>query len=364
MARGRVEPDARRRQSGNGGSDRGSRIRDTSRCRRRRRVGARCARRAVGQDVRARSRPHRLEDRREAARTRRRARAARDAAQRQADLRVAPDRDSGGGRMLPVLCGLGRQDSRRDDPCEGQLPDVYAAGAGRCHRRDRAVELPAAPDVLESRARARLWKYGDHQAGESDAAHGAGARGNRARGGSPSGRHQRDHRPRVNGRPDDRRASGHRQDCFHRRYVHRQADHEGLGGDAEAHHPRTWRQVAEHRLSRRGHRSRCARRHHRHLLWERRGVRGGVAAAGRSIDQRRVHRQSRRAGEEDGAGRSARSQNAARCDLVAQAARQQPAAHRHREARRRHARGRRFAHRHRHGQGLLPSADGVRRRDA
>ena len=50
------------------------------------------------------------------------------------------------------------------------------------------------------------------------------ARGSRP----PARRAQRDHRPGFDGRPDDRRASRHRQDRVHRRHVHRQGDHEGI----------------------------------------------------------------------------------------------------------------------------------------
>ena len=87
-----------------------------------------------------------LEARRAADGARRRDRAARDAPQRQADLRVAPDRDARGGRVLSVLRRLGRQDPRRDDSGQGQLPHLHAARAGRRRGRDRAVELSAAAD--------------------------------------------------------------------------------------------------------------------------------------------------------------------------------------------------------------------------
>ena len=172
--------DDRGRQSGDRGGHRDRRLGRAGRRRRGRRGGARGVRRAVGQAVGARARPAGLEARRAADGARRRDRAARDAAQRQADLRVAADRDSGGRRMLPVLRRLGRQDSRRDDPGQGQLPHLHAARAGRRRRGDRAVEFSAAADGVEGRAGARLRQHGHHQAGEPDAADGARARRDRA----------------------------------------------------------------------------------------------------------------------------------------------------------------------------------------
>ena len=57
------------------------------------------------------------------------------------------------------------------------------------------------------------------------------------------------------------------------------------------------------------------RRDDRHLLRQGRSVRGRLAAARRQVDQERVHRQGGGAREEDGARRSARSEDAARRDL-------------------------------------------------
>ena len=66
--------------------------------------------------------------------------------------------------------------------------------------------------------------------------------------------------------------------------------------------------------------------------------------------------------EEDGAGRSAGSEDALRLGVVEEAAGDGAALHRVGEAGRRDARRRRRARRHRHGQGLLRAADGVCRR--
>ena len=96
-------------QSGDRRSLRRCRLGRRGRRRRRRRSCARGARRAVGQDVGARARPAGVEARRATDGAGRRGRAARDAAQRQADHRIAAHRDSRGGRVLPVLRRLGRQ---------------------------------------------------------------------------------------------------------------------------------------------------------------------------------------------------------------------------------------------------------------
>ena len=176
MARRGGRQDDRGRQPGDRRGDRRGRVGGAGRRRRRGRGGARGVRRPVGQAVGARARHAGLEDRRAADGAGRRDRAARDAAQRQADLRVAPDRGAGGRRVLPVLRRLGRQDPRRDDSGQGQLPHLHAARAGRRRRRDRAVEFPAAADGVEGRAGAGLRQHRDHQAGEPDAADRARAR--------------------------------------------------------------------------------------------------------------------------------------------------------------------------------------------
>ena len=98
---------------------------------RRRRSGAGGAERAVGADVGARARPAGAETRRTADGACRRSGAARDAAQRQADQRVATHRDPGGGRMLRVLRRLGRQGDGRDDSGQRQLPHLHAPRADR-----------------------------------------------------------------------------------------------------------------------------------------------------------------------------------------------------------------------------------------
>ena len=108
-------------------------------------------------------------------------------------------------------------------PVEGQLPHLHAARAGRRRRRDRAVELSAAADVVEGRAGAGVRQHRDHQAGEPDAADRARARRDRDRGRPAARRAQRHHRAAattVGQMLVD--ASRHRQDRVHRRHVDRQ----------------------------------------------------------------------------------------------------------------------------------------------
>ena len=135
----------------------------------------------------------------------RRGRAPRDAAQRQADQRIAAHRDPGRGRMLRVLRRLVGQGDGRDDSREGQSPHLHAARAGRRGRRHRALELPAAARGVEGRAGAGLRQHRHSQAGEPDAADRPGARRAGAGGGLSAGRPERRHRRRV--RPSVRRSS-------------------------------------------------------------------------------------------------------------------------------------------------------------
>ena len=96
-----------------------------------------------------------------------------------------------------------------------------------------------------------------------------------------------------------------RQDRLHRLHRRRQADHAGGGGDAQAPLARARRQVAQHRVRRRGHGRGGARRAHRHLLQQGRGVRGRLAALPGRLDPRPVHGQADRPGQEPEGRRSA-----------------------------------------------------------
>src|SRR5262245_46917049 len=108
----------------------------------------------------------------------------------------------------------------------------------------------------------------------------------------------------------------------------------------------------------------AALRDDRDLLRQGGSLRRGVAPAGRHVDQGRVHGEARGPREEDGRGRSARSEDALRRAGVEEAARDRAALRRRGEEGRGQPRRGRRARRHRHRQGLLLPADRVRQGDA
>ena len=182
--------------------------------------------------------------------------------------------------MLPVLRRLGRQDARRDDPGQGQLPHLHAARAARRRRGDRAVELPAAAGGVEGRAGARLRQHGHPEAREPDAADRAGARRDRRRGRPAARRAQRDHGP---GRDASGRRSSSIPGIDKIAFTGDTATGKGImrrrGRHAEEDHARARRQVAEHRFRRRRPRRGGPRRDDGHLLRQGRSVRRRLAAA-------------------------------------------------------------------------------------
>ena len=180
--------------------------------------------------------------------------------------------------------------------------------------------------------------------------------------GLPAGRAERHHRSGIDGRPGDCGASGDRQGRLHRRYRHREVDHEERRRHAQEDHAGARRKIPQHRAAGRRHGGRGPRRHHRHLLRQGGGLRRRLQAAGRPFHQGRVSRQARGPGEEDGAWRPDGSQDSLRRDLFEEAARHRARLHRIGEARRGDAHGRRSTRRHRHRQGLFRPADRLRRR--
>src|SRR5208337_1667842 len=70
-----------------------------------------------------------------------------------------------------VLCGLGRQDPRSDNPGSRQLFLLHHTGAGRCGRPDHPLELPDADGRVEVGPGARRGLYRRAQAGRADPAH-------------------------------------------------------------------------------------------------------------------------------------------------------------------------------------------------
>ena len=292
---GRGRQDDAGRQSRHRGSHRGGRIRRSRGrgCRRRRGQG-----RLAGPwgQMSARDRGRliwKLADR--ADRARRRDRASRDAAQREAAQRVAADRDPSRRRVPPVLRRLGGQGPWRNRTCKGNhlvytlrepvgvvaaivpwnfpllLASWKVAPALACG--NTVILKPASQTPLTALALAEI----------------------AAEVGLPPGVLNVITGPGVLGRTGHRRTSRDRQDCLHGRHRDRQADHAELGGNAEADHAGARREVAEHRAAGRRHRGGGPRGDDRHLLRQGRGLRRRLAAAGRPLDQGRVHGEAGRA---------------------------------------------------------------------
>ena len=290
---------------------------------------------------------------------RRRHRPPRDAAQRQADQRIAAHRDPGRGRVFESSEAGGQGDGR-DDSCEGRSPHLHAARARWSGRRHRALELPAAARGVEGRPGAGLRQHGHSQAGERDAADRPGAGRAGAGGGLSAGCPERRDRRRFDGRPGARRTPRHRQDRVHGRYQHGPGIMRSaaatvkkitleLGGKS----PNIVLPDADIEAAIRGATM---------------GIfygKGEVCAAGSRLlstaASRRVRRQAGGAREEDDGRGADRPEDALWRDLVAQAARDRARLPRIGKAGRGHARRWGRANRHRDGQGLLPAADRLRR---
>ena len=119
------------------------------------------------------------------ARERRGPRAAAHARAGEAARRVA-DRDRLRGLVLRVVRRGGEARLRRHDSRARDRPaDHRPQAAGRCHRRDHAVELPVGDDHAQVRARARGRVHDGAEAGIADAALRARDRGARRGGGHP-----------------------------------------------------------------------------------------------------------------------------------------------------------------------------------
>ena len=158
-----------------------------------------------------------------AARARRRGRAARDAAQRQADLRVAADRDPGRRRVLRVLRRLGRQGAwgRR-------FPSRATTSPTRCASRS-ASSRRSCRGTSRCCWRPGRWRRRWPAATPSSSSRPARRRSRRSRSarlrsrsGLPPGVLNVITGPGSTRRAGARRASRHRQDRLHRRHQHRQ----------------------------------------------------------------------------------------------------------------------------------------------
>ena len=208
---------------------------------------------------------------------RRRARDRRDADERQADLREQVHRHARRGEVLPVLRRLGDEDHGPDDPAfDGTVPELHAARAARCRRRDRGLELPAAARVVEGRARARRRQHGRAQAGRVHAAVRAACSPSARR--RPAGRRaQRRAGQGLDRGPGAGRAPGRGEDRVHRVDRGRQGHPAHGRGARRQGHDGARRQEREHRLCGREHRRRRARRGERHLLRQGRDLRRRLA---------------------------------------------------------------------------------------
>ena len=184
-------------------------------------------------------------------------RAARSARQRQDDS-DGQRRDRRDRGLLRVLRGRGDKKLRRDvAAADSHLHGLYAPRARRRSRRDRSLEFSAAARIVEGCSRARCRLLRRPQAVVGDAADSDRTRQDRDRSRPPRRRAQHRHRCVASDRCVDGRASGDRQDCFHRIHRDRQARRRRRRADPQARDARAGRQIAVADLRRR--RSRCGR---------------------------------------------------------------------------------------------------------
>ena len=202
---------------------------------------------------------------------------------------------------LAVLRRLGGQDSGRDDSGQGQRARLHAARAARRRRGDRAVEFSAAARRVEGGAGARVPATPSILKPASQTPLTALALGELAvEVGLPAGVLNVITGPGATVGQAIVEHPGIDKIAFTGDTSTGREHHADGRRHAQAHHARARRQVAEHRVSRRRPRRRGARRDDRHLLRQGRSLRRRIAAARRQVDQGPVHRQGRRAHEEDG----------------------------------------------------------------
>ena len=197
----------------------------------------------------------------------------------------------------------GRSRRRHRQPRRRQ-PD--RARAGRRLRAGDAVELPAAPGVVEGRAVPGRRQHVRAQAERAHATHGDPPDEASRRGRAPG----RSRQPGAGCRPDCRCAAldrpAGRPRLVHRRPRDRAPDHGGRIRDREEGRPRARRQEPQHRLRRRRPRGGPRLRADRSVPPLRPGLLGRRPAAGRGVGARRVRRFARRARWTDPARRTVR----------------------------------------------------------
>ena len=286
----------------------------------------------------------------------RRGGAPRDAAQRQADLRVAPDRHPGGGRVLRVLRRLGDKIDGETIPVKGTTSPTRSAS--------RSASWPRSCRGT-SRCCSRSWKVAPalacgntvilKPASQTPLTALRSAR-SRIEVGLPPGVLNVLTGPRR--AASARRWSSIRASTRSRSPATRRPGKDimrGAAEHAEAGHARARRQVAEHRLRRRRPRRRGARRDDRHLLRQGRGLRGRLAPARRAARSRTSSSTSspRARRRWSPAIRWTRRRASGALVVEAQLETRPAATSRSAKKRRRDAGRRRRARRHRHRQGLL-----------
>ena len=258
--------------------------------RRRQRGGRRPSRRGRAQVIRQRcvARPAagragqgavagRRHDRRQGAGVR----PARLSRQRHAHQRRAPLLCAVRGRYVPLLRRLGHEARRRDagDIAARQVPELHPSPAGRRGGADHPVEPPDHDGGLEDRASSRLRQQRGAEAFGGDAAQRSPARRAAPAGGRAGRGCERGPWFWRDGGRKARIAPRRRQGRVHGLDRGRQAHRESRGRQQpQARQPRAGRQVAQHRVRRRGPDQGGVRRFLRHLFQPGPDVLGRFAA--------------------------------------------------------------------------------------
>ena len=186
----------------------------------------------------------------------------------------------------------GRRPHRRHRQRRSGQPDRPRAGRGL--RPDHAVELSAAPDLLEGGSLPGGRQHVRAQAQRTDPPHGHPSHAPAHRGGSPGRRRQPRPRRRWRRRRTARVRPARRPGLVHRWSGDRAADHGRGRRQREAHRARARREEPQHRLRGRRPRRRARLRPDRGLPPLRSGLLRRSPPRHRGVDPRRVRRRGRR----------------------------------------------------------------------
>ncbi|MCO5601834.1 hypothetical protein L7F22_055959 [Adiantum nelumboides] len=213
---------------------------------------------------------------------------------------------NGLGGWYHYYAGIADDRGPPDPGAEPELPGLHAQGAGRRRRGDHAVELPAAADDLEGRARAGRRLHDRREAvgalARLDAQVGRADREGR----DPGRCGQRRHHERPGHRRAPGRSPGRRQGRVHRLHRDRAVDRQGRRGEPEQGHPRAGRQVPAGRVPRRRPAGRRERPDRRRVRRDRPDLHGRVAPDRARRRPRRAGPPRRRARRDDQARRPER----------------------------------------------------------